>query len=71
LTFSSALSIASSINDSSGNSGSQSTSVIIEAVALGEIKLEDHRRVIFKEVAAGSHIGIVVALGSYVRTYFV
>ena len=71
LAFSSALSIASSINDSAGNSGSQSTSVLIEAIALGEIKLEDHGKALRKEVLAGSHTGLAVAIGSFFRTYIV
>jgi magnesium transporter len=50
------------IISSGGNSGSQATTIVIRAMALGELRLRDWWRVARREVAAGITLGL--ALGS-------
>ncbi len=45
------------IISSGGNSGSQATTLIIRAMALGEVKLRDWWRVFFRELASGLALG--------------
>jgi magnesium transporter len=48
------------IISSGGNSGSQATTLVIRAMALGEIRLRDWWRVIRRELAAGLTLGAVL-----------
>ncbi|MFI5391281.1 MAG: magnesium transporter, partial [Bacteriovoracales bacterium] len=48
------------IISSGGNSGSQATTLIIRAMALGEVKLKDWWRVFFREAAAGLLLGVIL-----------
>ncbi|MBX7234583.1 MAG: magnesium transporter [Caldilineales bacterium] len=50
-----------------GNAGSQTTSTIIRALALGEINLGDALRTLSHEVLAGVLLGLVMALVAYFR----
>jgi magnesium transporter len=50
------------IMSSGGNSGSQSTSLIIRALALGQLKLRDWRRVAFRELPTGIVLGAILGL---------
>jgi magnesium transporter len=50
------------IISSGGNSGSQATTIVIRAMALGELRLRDFWRVARREIAAGIVLGL--ALGS-------
>jgi magnesium transporter len=50
------------IISSGGNSGSQATTIVIRAMALGELRLRDFWRVARREIAAGVVLGL--ALGS-------
>ena len=50
------------IISSGGNSGSQATTLVIRAMALGEVKLRDWWRVIRREFVAGLVLGAVLAL---------
>jgi magnesium transporter len=50
------------IISSGGNSGSQATTLVIRAMALGELRLGQWRRVLAREVMAGGALGL--ALGS-------
>ncbi|RTL97537.1 magnesium transporter [Ancylobacter aquaticus] len=49
------------IMSSGGNSGSQATSLIIRALALGEIKLKDWWRVALRELPSGLVLGSILA----------
>jgi magnesium transporter len=49
------------IISSGGNSGSQASTLVVRALALGEIGLRDWWRVIRREVAAGLSLGAVLA----------
>lgn len=50
------------IISSGGNSGSQATTVVIRAMALGEVRLRDWWRVIYRELSAGLALGGVLAV---------
>jgi magnesium transporter len=55
------------IISSGGNSGSQATTLIIRAMALGEIELGDWWRIIRRELAAGFLLGLILATLGMVR----
>ena len=55
------------IVSSGGNSGSQATSLIIRAMALGELKLRDWWRVALREARAGITLGIILGVLGFVR----
>ena len=55
------------IISSGGNSGSQATTLVIRAMALGEVRLRDWWRVIRREVVAGLGLGIVLAIIGFLR----
>jgi len=50
------------IISSGGNSGSQATTLVIRAMALGEIRLRDWFRVIRRELAAGVALGTILGV---------
>ncbi|MFO0650466.1 MAG: magnesium transporter [Polyangiales bacterium] len=55
------------IISSGGNSGSQATTLVIRAMALGEVKLSDWSRIVRRELAAGLALGAVLAVLGFVR----
>jgi magnesium transporter len=55
------------IISSGGNSGSQATSLIIRAMALGEIRLRDWWRVAMRELPTGLVLGTILGLLGVVR----
>ncbi len=55
------------IMSSGGNSGSQATSLIIRAMALGEVRLSDWWRIVLREIPAGLILGVVLGTISMVR----
>lgn len=55
------------IISSGGNSGSQATSLIIRAMALGEVRLKDWWRVFLREVSAGIFLGLILGLIGFSR----
>jgi magnesium transporter len=48
------------IISSGGNSGSQATTLVIRAIALGEVRLRDWWRVLRREVATGLGLGLIL-----------
>ncbi len=48
--------------DTGGNCGSQSSTIIIRGLALGEIKARDFFKVLFKEVGVALMVGVVLAV---------
>ena len=52
-----------------GNSGSQSSTVIIRGLAVGEVEMKDVLRVVFKEVRIGLVVGILLAVVNGVRVW--
>ncbi len=55
------------IISSGGNSGSQATTLVIRAMALGEVRLRDWWRVIRREFLAGLGLGAVLAVIGFLR----
>lgn len=55
------------IISSGGNSGSQATTLIIRALALGEVKLKDWWRVLRREIMVGLMLGAVLGVIGFMR----
>lgn len=55
------------IMSSGGNSGSQATSLIIRAMALGEVRLRDWWRIILRELPAGIILGSILGMLAITR----
>src|SRR5205807_6378938 len=55
------------IISSGGNSGSQATSLVIRAMALGELRLRDWFRVIRREFGAGLALGSILCTIGFTR----
>lgn len=52
---------------SGGNSGSQATTLIIRAMALGEVRLRDWWRVMSRELVSGLSLGIILGAIGFIR----
>ncbi len=63
------------IISSGGNSGSQASTLIIRALALGEITIRDWWRIVKKEVSTGLVIGLILGIIGFARvglwSYFI
>lgn len=57
------------IISSGGNSGSQASTLIIQAMAVGEIKLKDWWRVMRREIVSGIMLGLVLGLIGFLRIF--
>ncbi|HVS94925.1 MAG TPA: magnesium transporter [Puia sp.] len=57
------------IISSGGNSGSQASSIIIRAMALGEIGFRDAWRVVRKEFSSGLVLGVVLGIVGFLRIF--
>lgn len=55
------------IISSGGNAGGQATTLIIRAMALGEIKLKDWWKVIRRELASGLFLGVALGIIGFAR----
>jgi len=55
------------IMSSGGNSGSQATSLIIRAMALGEVRLRDWWRIASRELPAGLVLGMILGVIGFIR----
>lgn len=58
------------IISSGGNSGSQATTLVIRAMALGEVRLWDWWRVFFREIASGLALGAILGTIGLCRILF-
>ena len=56
--------------DTGGNSGSQSSTLVIRGLALGEITTKDFLKVIFKEFRVSIVVATVLAIVNFLRLYF-
>jgi magnesium transporter len=57
------------ILSSGGNSGSQASTLIIQAMALGEVTLSDWWRVMKREILSGLLLGLVLGTLGFIRIY--
>lgn len=57
------------IISSGGNSGSQASTLIIQAMALGEVKIADWFRVMRREIVSGLILGIILGIIGFMRIY--
>lgn len=53
-----------------GNSGSQASTLIIQAMALGEITIKDWWRVMKREILSGTILGVILAVIGFARIAF-
>lgn len=58
------------IISSGGNSGSQSSSLIIRALAVGEVLPKNWKRILVREAGIGLVLGIILGLVGFVRAFF-
>ena len=58
------------IISSGGNSGSQASTLMVRAMALGEVKLKDWWRVLIREIGAGVVMGTCLGVVGLFRIYF-
>jgi magnesium transporter len=55
------------IISSGGNCGSQASTLVIRAIALGEVRLRDWWRVFVRELAVGTCLGLLLAVVGFLR----
>lgn len=58
------------LTDTGGNAGSQSSTLIIRGMAVGEIVPADLGRVVWKELRVGVMVGLILGLVNYIRLAF-
>lgn len=58
------------LTDTAGNSGSQSSAVIIQSIALGEISFKDLGKTILKEMLIGLCLGLTLAAVAFSKIYW-
>lgn len=58
------------IISSGGNSGSQASTLIVRAMALGEVRLKDWWRVLLREIATGLCLGACLGIIGMLRIFF-
>lgn len=54
-----------------GNSGNQSSTLIIRGLALGEVKIKDYFRILWKEIRVSLMVGIALAVANVARMLIV
>ena len=52
-----------------GNAGSQTTSTIIRALAVGDVELNDVIRVLFHEMGVGAFMGVLMGIAAFILAY--
>ena len=57
------------VTDTGGNAGSQSSTLLIRGIALGEIRLRNLGQVLLKELGIGLSVGSILALANGLRIY--
>lgn len=57
--------------DTGGNAGSQSSTLVIRGLALGEIKLKDFLKVIWKEIRVSLLVGTALGLINFLRILYI
>lgn len=59
------------IISSGGNSGSQSSSLVIRALAVGEVRPSDWVRILYRELAMGLALGLTLGVVGFGRAYMI
>jgi magnesium transporter len=59
------------IISSGGNSGSQATTLVIRALAIGEVRPRDWGRVLWREVRAGLLLGAILGVIGFARVFLI
>ena len=54
-----------------GNSGNQASTLIIRGLALGEVKLKDFFKVLWKEIRVSLLVGVILGIANYLRMLIV
>lgn len=54
---------------SGGNSGSQASTLIIQAMAVGDVRLSDWWRVFRREILSGASLGLILSIIGFIRIY--
>lgn len=57
------------LTDTGGNAGSQASSLLIRAIALGEAKLSDLSRIMWRELRIGMLVGSCLSVVNFLRIY--
>lgn len=55
------------ISGAAGNAGSQSSTMVIRALAIGDISVRDYLKVLFKELGTANIMGVALALANFAR----
>ncbi len=66
-----AMSVSSSINDSAGNTGSQTSSTLVRAIALGQVGRGTYMKALRKEMTVSTLLGAAVAITAFIRIIIV
>lgn len=69
IAFTGLMSFVPMLTDSGGNAGSQSSTMVIRSLALGEITTDDYMKVFFKELGVSLVVGFFLALINFLRMY--
>jgi len=57
--------------DTGGNSGSQSATLVIRGMALGEIQIKDYLKVMWKEFKVSLIVASILSVFNFIRIYFI
>lgn len=57
--------------DTGGNSGNQTSTLIIRGLALGTIKIKDYFKVLWKEIRVALLCGVVLAVANFIRMFLI
>jgi magnesium transporter len=57
--------------DTGGNAGSQSSTLIIRGLALGDIRTNDFLKVLWKELRVSCIVGLILSSVNFLRIYFI
>lgn len=57
--------------DTGGNAGSQSATLVIRSIALGEIEGKDTIRVLWKEFRVSAIVGVILSFINFLRLFFI
>ncbi len=66
-----AMSVSSSINDSAGNTGSQTSSTLVRAIAIGQVGQGTYKQALRKEMSVSVMLGASVAITAFFRIIIV